>query len=385
MELHWFIPTHGDGRFLASSEQARATSLDYLTAVAQAIDTLGYSGALIPIGRSCEDAWITASALAARTRRMKFLVALRPGGISPTIAARMAATLDRLSEGRVGINAVSGADAHEMAGDGVYLKHDERYDLTNEFLEVWRGILRGDKVTFHGEHVNVDDASLLFRPVTRPHPPIYFGGSSDAALKVAARHADVYLSFGEPLDQAREKIDRVRALAAEEGRTVRFGIRFHVIVRDTEAEAWDEAHRLISKVTPEAIAKAQSNLERYESVGQQRMRALHGGDPARLMVGPNLWAGIGLVRGYAGTALVGDGDSVAARIREYADIGFDSFLLSGYPHLEEAYRFADIVFPRLGFGSTTEANGEVLAHHIPSGAHKGDGQIGKVLAQVNAS
>ena len=365
MDIHWFIPLHGDGRYLASSEQARPTSLDYLAAVSRAIDTLGFAGALLPIGRSCEDAWVAASALAALTQRMRFIVALRPGGISPTIAARMAATFDRLSNGRLAINAVSGADRHEMAGDGVFLPHDERYALTDEFLGIWRALLRGETVTFNGRHLRVEDASLMFKPPTKPHPPVYFGGSSDPALEVAAQHADVYLSFGEPLAQAKEKMERVRALAAQRGRTLRFGIRFHVIVRETEAEAWQEAERLISKVTPEAIARAQSNLERYESVGQQRMRSLHGGDKNKLMVGRNLWAGIGLVRGYAGTALVGDAASVAARLQEYADIGFDSFLLSGYPHLEEAYRFADLVFPRLGYGTANVAAGEVLAHHIP--------------------
>jgi alkanesulfonate monooxygenase len=368
MEINWFIPTHGDGRFLSSSEQARPTSLGYLSSVAQAVDTLGYSGALLPIGRSCEDAWITAAMLAALTKRMRFLVALRPGGISPTIAARMASTLDRLADGRIAINAVTGADRHEMQGDGVYLPHDERYELTNEFLEVWRGVLSGNKVSFHGKHINTDEAELLFRPITKPHPPIYFGGSSDAALSIAAKHADVYLSFGEPLEQAQEKIERVRQLAAQEGRKIRFGIRFHVIVRDTETEAWEAANTLISKVTPSDIAKAQANLKRYESVGQQRMQALHDGDPSRLLLAPNLWAGIGLVRGYAGTALVGDGDAVAKRILEYINIGFDTFIFSGYPHLEEAYRFADLVFPRLGFGSNRNSEGEILAHHIPSKA-----------------
>jgi alkanesulfonate monooxygenase len=365
MELHWFIPTHGDGRFLSSSEQARSTSLDYLSSVAKAVDTLGYTGALLPIGRSCEDAWVTAGALAAVTHRMRLLVALRPGGISPTLAARMAATLDRLSGGRVAINAVTGADRHEMAGDGVHLSHDARYELTDEFLHVWRQLLQGSNVSFQGKHLRVDEASLLFKPHSNQQPPVYFGGSSSAALQVAAKHADVYLSFGEPLDQARDKVAQVRALAEAQGRTVRFGIRFHVIVRDTDAEAWQEADRLISKVTASDVARAQAKLANYESEGQRRMSALHQGDRNRLVLGPNLWAGIGLVRGYAGTALVGDADAVAARIQEYQSIGFDTFVLSGYPHLEEAYRFADLVFPRLNFGPSQAAGGEVLAHHLP--------------------
>lgn len=366
MEINWFIPLHGDGHYLSSDRGARPTSLDYLSQVARAIDSLGYAGALLPIGRTCEDAWVAAAALISATQRMKFIVALRPGGISPTVAARMAATFDRLSGGRLAINAVSGADRRELAGDGVYLEHDERYTVTDEFLAVWRELMRGDRVTFRGKHVKVDDASLMFPPETKPYPPIYFGGSSSAAIEVAARQADVYLSFGEPLELAREKLERVRAQAAEQGRTVRFGIRFHVIVREREEDAWQEADRLISQVTPEAIAKAQTNLSRYESEGQLRMRSLHHGDPSRLIIGPNLWAGIGLVRGYAGTALVGNPAAIAARIREYEAIGFDSFILSGYPHLEEAYRFAELVFPELGYAAHApkSARGEVLAHSV---------------------
>ncbi len=364
MEINWFIPLHGDGRYLASTKGARPTSLDYLTQVAKAADTLGYSGALLPIGRTCEDAWVAASALIASTQRLKFIIALRPGNISPTLAARMAATFDRLSDGRLAINAVSGADRRELAGDGVFLEHDERYALTGEFLTVWRKLMLGQKVSFHGKHLRVDEAALMFPPQTNA-AEVYFGGSSSAAIEVAARHADVYLSFGEPLELAKEKIARARAQAAEQGRTLRFGIRFHVIVRESEAEAWAEAERLISEVKPEAITAAQANLAKYESEGQARMSALHGGDRARLLVGPNLWAGVGLVRGYAATALVGSAESVAARIREYEEAGFDSCILSGYPHLEEAYRFAELVFPKLGYsGKNRTPRGEVLAHHI---------------------
>jgi alkanesulfonate monooxygenase len=364
MEINWFLPLHGDGRYLASSDHARPTSLDYLSQVARAIDSLGYSGALLPIGRTCEDAWVAASALISATRRMKFIIALRPGAVSPTLAARMSATFARLSGGRLAINAVSGADRRELAGDGVFLEHDQRYELTDEFLDVWHRLIRNEKVTFAGKHVKIDEGSLMFQAETPP--PVYFGGSSEAALSVAARHADVYLSFGEPLEQAREKIDRVRQLAEAQGRTVRFGIRFHVIVRETEQAAWAEAERLLSQVTAADVAKAQQNLSRYESVGQQRMSALHGGDRSKLLLAPNLWAGIGLVRGYAGTALVGDGEQVAARIREYQEIGFDSFIFSGYPHLEESYRFAELVFPKLGYpqkhAAPVKARGEVLAH-----------------------
>jgi alkanesulfonate monooxygenase len=371
LEAHWFLPLHGDGRYLASTEQARPTSLDYLAAVARAADTLGFTGLLLPNGRSCEDAWVAASAMAALTRRVRFIVAQRSTGISPTIAARMSATFDRLSSGRLGINAITGADRSELAGDGVHLEHDARYAVTDEFLSVWRALMAGRTVTHHGAHLRIDEASLMFKAITRPHPPIYFGGSSDAAIAVAARHADVYLTFGEPLESAREKIERVRRLAEAQERRIRFGIRFHVIARETESEAFAAADKLISRVSAESAAQAQRKLSGYESEGQRRMSALHGGDRSRLWLGPNLWAGIGLVRGYAGTALVGTGEAVAERLREYAGIGIDTFILSGYPHLEEAYRFAELVFPHLDMAESApdfaepKPQGEILAHMLP--------------------
>jgi alkanesulfonate monooxygenase len=347
MQVFWFIPTHGDGRYLGTSEAGRATSLPYMQAVAQAADSLGYAGVLLPTGSGCEDAWLVASALIPVTKRLRFLVAVRPGLMSPTLAARMAATFDRISNGRLLINVVTGGDPVELAGDGVHLSHDERYEVTDEFLAVWRRTLAGETVTLHGQHLKIDEAKLLIKGVQRPHPPLYFGGSSPAAQRVAARHIDNYLTWGEPPAQAAEKIAAVRRLAKAEGRTVRFGLRVHVIVRDTEDAAWAAANELISRVDDATIARAQAVYARMDSHGQERMRALHNGKRDNLEIAPNLWSGVGLVRGGAGTALVGTPDQVAARMAEYTGIGIDTFILSGYPHLEEAYRFAELVFPRL--------------------------------------
>ena len=155
------------------------------------------------------------------------------------------------------------------------------------------------------------------------------------------------LTWGEPPAAVAEKIEQVRAKAAKLGRTIRFGIRLHVIVRETNDEAWKAADKLISHLDDETIARAQASLSRFDSVGQQRMAALHGGSRDNLEVSPNLWAGVGLVRGGAGTALVGDGPTVAARVKEYADLGIDTFIFSGYPHLEESYRVAELLFPHL--------------------------------------
>lgn len=369
LNMFWFLPTHGDGRHLGTSEGARIVDHAYLQQIAQAADRLGYGGVLLPTGRSCEDSWVAAASLIASTQRLKFLVALRPGIISPTVAARQAATLDRLSGGRALLNLVTGGDPEELAGDGVFLDHQARYEATAEFTRIWKRVIQGENVDFDGKHLKVKGARLLFPPVQSPYPALYFGGSSEPAQELAAEQVDVYLTWGEPLSAVREKIEAVRAKAARHGRTLRFGIRLHVIVRETNEEAWREADRLIEHLDDATIAKAQASFARFDSVGQQRMAALHGGDRNRLEIAPNLWAGVGLVRGGAGTALVGDAATVAERIQEYAALGIDTFILSGYPHLEEAYRVAELLFPLLPLAGTEPAHhdaitavGEVIAN-----------------------
>ncbi|MGG3450443.1 FMNH2-dependent alkanesulfonate monooxygenase [Domibacillus aminovorans] len=347
MNVFWFIPTHGDSRYLGVTTGGRAVNLPYLKQVAQAVDSLGFTGALLPTGRSCEDAWVVASSLIPVTSRMKFLVAVRPGITSPSQAARMAATFDRLSNGRLLINVVTGGDPVELAGDGLHYTHKERYELTDEFLTIWRELLETGESTLKGKYLDVQDAKQLYPPIQKPYPPLYFGGSSDIGHEIAADHVDVYLTWGEPPAQVKEKIEKVRVLAAERGRTVKFGIRLHVIVRETEQEAWAAANDLIKYVDDDLITASHKALSRYDSVGQKRMSELHNGSKENLEISPNLWAGVGLVRGGAGTALVGDPETVAKRMKEYEDIGIETFILSGYPHLEEAYRVSELLFPYL--------------------------------------
>jgi alkanesulfonate monooxygenase len=343
----WFLPTHGEGRYLGTSIGARAADFNYLRQVAQAADALGYYGVLLPTGRSCEDSWVIASAVAPYTEQLKYLIAARPGLTSVTVAARMAAPIDRLSNGRLLINVVTGGDPVENKGDGLFLPHNERYEVTQEFLDIFRRLLAGETVNVAGKHITVEDGRVIFPPVQPGGPPLYFGGSSDAGIEVAARTVDKYLTWGEPPAEVAKKVAHVRAAAEAKSRNLSFGIRLHVIVRETSEAAWRAADKLISYVTDDTIAAAQKIFSRMDSVGQQRMVALHGGRRDKLEISPNLWAGVGLVRGGAGTALVGDPETVAARIKEYIDIGIDTFILSGYPHLEEAYRFAELVFPLL--------------------------------------
>lgn len=379
MEVFWFLPTHGDGRYLGTSEGARRVDHDYLTQVAVAADSLQYDGVLLPTGRSCEDAWVVGSSLIAATRQLRFLVAVRPGIISPGLAARMAASFDRLSAGRLLINVVAGGDREELHGDGLFAGHDERYEIAAEFVRIWRGILESSHAQgafdFCGKHLRATGARCLLPPVQKPHPPLYIGGSSPAAHELAAEQVDVYLSWGEPPSAVAEKLADVRRRAALRGRTLRFGIRLHVIVRESSEAAWRAADELISHLDEATIARAQAALGGHDSEGQRRMAVLHGGRREHLEVSPNLWAGVGLVRGGAGTALVGDPETVAARMQEYADLGIDTFILSGYPHLEECYRFVELVFPRLrrrrarAATESLTAAGEMLANtYLPRAA-----------------
>ncbi len=366
IEMHWFLPTTGDGRSVLDffpdpgkkrpSSGQRVADIGYLRQIAQAADRLGFVGVLTPTGSQCEDAWLVSAALAAQTERLKYIVAFRPGFVLPTLAAQMAATLQRVSGGRTIINIVTGGDPIEQKTYGDFLSHDERYERTGEFIDVMRRCWEGKPFDFAGAHFNVERGGLR-RPsgmspesgVGADQPLVYFGGASPAAEAIAAKYVDVYLLWGEPPAWVAERIERMRGLAGAHGRTLRFGIRLHVIARDTEAEAWGEAAKLLSDMPQEQIEVAQKRFAKQESVGQQRMVALHNGrlDMEALTVSPNLWSGIGLVRGGAGTALVGSHEQVADRIREYAALGLDTFILSGYPHLEEAYTVGEHILPRV--------------------------------------
>jgi alkanesulfonate monooxygenase len=354
LTFHWFLPTYGDSRHIVGGGHglqagtaggARPATLDYLGQIARSAEQLGFTGALTPTGAWCEDAWLSTAMLCEVTRRLKFLVAFRPGLLSPTLAAQQAATFQRHSGGRLLLNVVVGGEPHEQRAYGDFLEKGARYARADELLTLARALWEGETADFDGEHIRVEGARL--GRVPEPVPAIYFGGSSAAAGPVAARHADVYLTWGEPPAQVAEKLDWIRALAAEQGRELRYGIRLHVIARDTSDAAWAEAQRLLDGLDPALIHDVQAGLRRSESVGQQRMLALHGGSTERLEIAPNLWAGVGLVRGGAGTALVGSHTEVADRIAEYAELGIEEFILSGHPHLEEAYWFGEGVLPVL--------------------------------------
>lgn len=367
--LHWYLPTHGDGRTLTQAgaavqslymgdntqpEQASAASdvapagvrtatQSYIRQVAQTAEFAGFDAVLTPTGTWCEDAWITCASLIAQTSTLRFLVAVRPGTISPTLAAQQAATFQRLSGNRLLLNIVTGSESAEQRRFGDPLDKDQRYERTEEFLTILRQAWQAP-YDFAGKHLWTERA---YAPGVNKAPEIYFGGSSDAALNVAARHADVYLSWGETPPQLQAHFARVQALAAAQQRKLRFGVRMHVIARPSAEEAWQSAEALLADAPPEAIEAVQKTFKTAAGVGQQRMTALLANRDNNLEIYPNVWAGVGLLRGGAGTTLVGSYQQVAERIEEYHQAGVDEFILSGYPHIEEALWFGDGVLPLL--------------------------------------
>lgn len=349
LEVLWYIVA-GDGRYPWDKKWKRKVDYRYIQALGKSVDVNGFYGALLatsPVGGM--DPWITAASLVPVTERMRFLIAIHPAVYTPTSLAKLAATLDQNSDGRVLLNIVSGHIGLEAAG--VHLAHEERYEHTDEFLTVYRRIMNGERVDFDGKHLKVRGAEAAFLSRQQPQVPLWFGGASQIARDVAAKHIDNYLTWGEPPAETSELIADVRARAARHGRGIRFGIRLNLIVRDSEEEAWAAAQDMIDHMDDDVVRKVQADSAVQQSLGQARQLSFHQGVKPKfardLEVYPNVWSGFGLIRGGPGIALVGSPESVADRIREYHDLGIDSFIVSGNPLLEETYRFGEQVMPLL--------------------------------------
>ncbi|MGH2610077.1 MAG: LLM class flavin-dependent oxidoreductase [Tepidiformaceae bacterium] len=344
-EFAWFLPTAGDLESFGKADTRRAATLPYLAEVGRAAEHAGFTSVLVPVGDACEDAWVVAGLVAGQTERLKFLVAVRPGFVAPTVAAKMVATFDQLAPGRLLVNVVTGGFPAELAADGDFTPHDERYARTGEFLEVMRKYWTERQFDHEGQFYRVEGCRPFIKCTTEPHPPLYAGGASDAAEDLFAREIDCYLLWGESMPQMQERISRMKAKASANGRTLRLGVRMHVLARETEEDAREAAYAQVEGVPEATRERFRATLMATDSAGESRQRAFAMTDDDQ-WVEPNLWAGVGQVRRGVGVTVVGSYEQVARKFQAYTEMGLSYFILSGYPHLEEAETAGRTWLPR---------------------------------------
>lgn len=344
----WFLPTYGDSTNLGDPSTVTPPSAELFRRIAHAAEAAGFEYLLVPVATECWEAWVTTALLAGQTTTLKMLVAARPGLIAPTLMAKMIATFDQLTGGRVYINLIAGGGQEEMAADGIHLGHDERYEVMDETVSLMKAAWAAKgPFDWPGKHFQVTGGNVRPKPLQQPHPPFYIGGISPAAMDVGAKHADVYLFWGNTPAVIAADIANVRARAEAHGRAdkLRFGMRFQVLVREDEATARRDAEALIATATSGAKARRHRGMG-AESSADGRMRDLAATTGAdNYWMSRHLWAGITTVRHGAGVMVVGNPAQVAATLQDYVDLGCSTFCLSGYPHDEEAQRFGDLVLP----------------------------------------
>jgi alkanesulfonate monooxygenase len=349
VEVSWFgALCDDDYERLGVENPDLLSSWAHCSSLVETVQDCGFDNVLLPSGYAMGiDTVAFAAAIAPRIRTMRLLVAVRCGEVWVPQLARQMATLNQILEGRLTINIISS----EMPGET--LDGPARYARTTETMHALRALLRGESLDVDGEHL-----SLHLPPprVTAQHPvdiPLYFGGLSDEARETAAEAADVYLMWPDTMDQIAATIDDMRARAVRHGRTLRFGYRVHVVVRETEQEARDAAFDLVSEVDDTEGDRIKARSLDSTSVGVRRQAELRSSSTDDGFVEPNLWTGIGRARSGCGAAIVGNPEQVAEKLNQYRDLGMDAFILSGYPHHDEARRFAHLVLPKLDHGPLT--------------------------------
>jgi alkanesulfonate monooxygenase len=345
-EVSWFAALCDDDyEFLGVPEDRLLSSWEHCRNIALGAEHAGYDNLLLPSGYTMGiDSIAFAAGIAPLLRRMRLLVAVRMGEMWPPQLARQLATVDQMLGGRLTVNIISS----DLPGQT--LESEPRYRRTLEYMHVLRELLGGKPADFRGEFINVALEPPRLRPARGGCPPFYFGGLSEAAREVAAQAADVYLMWPDTMSAVAAVLTDMRARAARHGRELRFGYRAHVIVRATEAEARAAARRLVSRLDDHAGDVIRRRSLDTTSAGTRRQNELREMADDDGYVEPNLWTGIGRARSGAGAAIVGDPDQVLAKIRAYADLGIEAFILSGYPHAAEADLFARHVLPYLGHG-----------------------------------
>ena len=322
-----------------------AIDRDYTRRFVQAHEAAGFDRVLVPHHSTGPSATLTIAYAASVTERIHFMLAHRPGFTTPTLAARQIASLDQFSGGRLGVHFISGGSDAEQRRDGDHLDHDERYARTDEYLHILRSIwTRDTPFDFEGRFYRFEQGYSEVRPLQKPHVPIYFGGASDVALPIAGRHADVYATWGEPLDQIRELITRVRAEAAKHGRELRFSVSFRPILAATEDAAWERAARILEQTRALRRAAGLGEGNPLQSEGARRLLAASArGD----RLDRCLWTGIARETGarHNSTALVGTPDQVSDALLDYHALGVTTFLIRGFDPLEDAIDYGRELIP----------------------------------------
>ncbi len=343
LDVLWFCQLAADGEFIGAPAQRKPT-LAYLSSLVETADEMGFSSLLTATNFHAEhDAFTASVATLANTQGAGLLIAVRPGMFHPGVFAKMTATAAALFPGRVRINVVTGSNPSELAMYGDADSHDERYARTHEWISIVRRLWSESSVDHTGTYYQMRGAIL--EPKPSPAVPIYVGGHSAPAQRLAAELADVYLVWADTVPGIAARLATMREAEAAAGRRVRYGLRTHVIVRETEAEAWAAADRLISRIDPATREAFVAATAVTDSEGQRRQNQLSAGNS--LVVEENLWAGVGLARTGVGLAIVGNPQQVVAKLRAYQALGISTFILSGYPHLEECRRVGELVMPLL--------------------------------------
>ena len=351
-KFSWFVPIDGDGARAGTRRAERPPTFDYLRQVVQTAEDRGFYSLLIPTrfanGLFAEDAplaetWTTATALAAVTQRIRLLVAVRPGFVALGLFAQMAAALHQISNGRLDINIVPGGIQNDFERVGEVSSHDTRYERAEEFIDACRKLWQEPgPVTYRGDFYRLEGAYCAPEP-GKNAPLFYLGGVSPRAMELSGRQADVHLSWIEPLEATKGRLDGLRSQFEKTKRSPSFGLRTHLVVRDTEEEAWAAANELIDHADPEVKAQRHSAGAGTQMVGA-RAQAQEAPDHR---LGKHLWNGLSEVRVNCGTAIVGTPEQVAGELLPYWKSGMDEFILSGFPHVEECHRVADQVIPLL--------------------------------------
>ncbi|MFT0804127.1 LLM class flavin-dependent oxidoreductase [Bacillus swezeyi] len=339
--FHFYAPTHGDSRYIGQSQPEIEGSPEYIVKIAERAEESGFNGILIPTGPRCADAFITATNIIVNTKILRPLIAIRPGFISPTVASKMVSTLDILSSGRVSLNVVSGGSPKELAMDGDFTNHDKRYERTKEFTEILKGVWGDSTYDYDGQFYKISGAKFKPNPIQKPYPKLYLGGTSEPALQVASELFDTYLMWGEPLENVKIQIQKVKKKAKRYGREIKCGIRINIITATSEELAWKKAEKIISQVNEDKVSMLKEYMANSDSVSLKRIQSLK----EKKFEDPCFWTGMTSYRSGNSTALVGSYEQVAESLIKYIGVGITEFIFSSYPHLETVSEIGEEILP----------------------------------------